>query len=672
MKRPLIFLAAIVAAIFLIITVLRWRSEETARAPAGPDEARQRVRDFWEEFNRAGAFRTQGKFREAADSYVKCLALNPRHEDSLYYLATSLHELGEYDAAVTTLHKLIDVNPESARAHSQLGNTLSALAPGAPLDFNAAREAYRRNIEVNKEQAGPFLRLGALALNEGKFEEAHGHFRVGAASGAPEAAYLIAYTHFLQGHRDKTATPLLKIVEAYEKDKKITAKGVLSEGDILPGPDKRLTALERAGVKAMALLGWVAAEEGRELSQVPDGLQVKELSAEPRGEWSRTSNNLAPGGRGAWGDADNDQRPDLLVAGGERPLAFYHNQGGKLADATAKTGLANLRGVWDATWLDYDGDSFSDLYLIRSGYIGAGRNRLYRNRSEKFSDVTEEAGLDGVRSTARAVAFDSDGDRRPDLLELGAAGEGVSSVRLFRNTGGRFREATREAGLESAATAVDAAVGDFDHDGKADLVVLHWMGGAKLFRNVGAGRFEDATAAFRLADGHEASFSLTAFDYDKDGWLDLLVSAQAPAEDAIRCLIQPKLHFARHTPRLWRNTGHGSFEDVTSGVGLERSYGTMQVVAADFDADGLTDLLFGNGGLDVQRFEPSVILRNEGGKQFREWVRLPSRGGATNAIGAAVENFNGDGRPDIYLATHPQFKREGIRGGLFLSRRKKP
>ena len=670
MKRPLILLAAIVAAIFVIITVLRWRGEEKTRGPAGPDEVRQRVRDFWAEFNRAGALRTQGKFREAAETYRKCLAIDPRHEDSLYYLATSQHELGEYDAAVATLHKLIEVNPESARAHSQLGNTLSTLAPGAPLDFDAARQAYRRNLEVNKEQAGPFLRLGALDLNEGKFEDAHGHFRIASASGAPEAAYLAAYAFFLEGNRAKAAPPLLKIVEAYEKDKKITAKGVLSEGDILPGPDKRLTALERAGVKAMALLGWMAAEEGRKLTEVPAELQVKELSNEAHGDWSRASNALQPGGRAAWGDADNDHHPDLVVAGGEKPLAFYHSQGGALADATARAGLANLRGIWDATWIDYDGDGFSDLYLVRTGYIGSGRNRLFRNIAGKFSDVTAEAGLDGVRSTARAIAFDADGDGRADLLELGAAGEGGNSVRLYRNSGGKFRDATRQAGLESAATAVDAVVGDIDHDGKLDLAVLYWMGGAKLFRNLGAGRFEDATAAFHLAGELEASFSLAAFDYDKDGWVDLLVSAQAPAEDAIRCLIQPSLHFARHTLRLYRNTGHGSFEDATVRAGLDRSYGTMQVVAADFDADGWTDLLLANGGLDAQRLEPSVVLRNEGGKQFHEWFRLPAAGDAANSLGAAVADFNGDGKPDIYLASHALFRRDGIRGGLFISRKR--
>lgn len=670
MKRPLTLLAAAVAAVFLVITVVRWRSEEKSSAPAETDQSRRRVRDFWEEFNRAGALRTQGKFREAAEAYRKCLALDPRHEDSLYYLATSQHELGEYGAAVATLHKLIEVNPESARAHSQLGNTLSTLAPGAPLDFEAARQAYSRNLEVNKEQAGPFLRLGALDLNEGKFEEAHAHFRIATASGAPEAAYLTAYAFFLEGNRVKATPPLLKIVEAYEKDKKITAKGVLSEGDILPGPDKRLTALERAGVKAMALLGWMAVEEGRKPTQVPAELQVKEPSGDAHGAWSRAANSLPPGGRGAWGDADNDRRPDLIVAGGERPLAFYHNQDGTLVDATAKVGLSNLRGVWDATWLDYDADGFSDLYLVRAGYIGAGRNRLFRNISGKFSDVTSEAGLDGVRSTSRAITFDADGNGRADLLEVGAAGEGGSSVRLLRNSSGKFRNATREAGLESAATAVDAVAVDFDRDGKLDLAILYWMGGAKIFRNLGSGRFEDATAAFHIASGLEASFSLAAFDYDNDGWLDLLVSAQAPSEDAIRCLIQPNLRFSRHTPRLWRNTGHGSFEDVTARVGLDRSYGTMQAVAADFDADGWTDLLLANGGLDAQRLEPSVVLRNEGGKHFREWFRLPAAGGATNAIGAAVADFNGDGRPDIYLASHALFRREGIRGGLFTNRTK--
>jgi tetratricopeptide (TPR) repeat protein len=666
MKRGLMVFAALIATVFVFLTIQRWRSDRNDQSAKEADPARQRVRDFWAEFNRAGNLRTQGKYREAAEAYRMCLELDPRHEDSLYYLATSQHELGEYGAAIVTLRKLIEVNPESARAHSQLGNTLSILAPGASPDFKAARQAYSRNLEVNKEQAGPFLRLGALDLNEGKFAEAHSHLRIATASGAPEAGYLAAYAFFLEGQMAKAAPPLTKIVEAYEKDKKITAKGVLSEGDILPGADKRLTALERAGVKAMALLGWMAEEEGKKPAQVPAELQVKELP-EGGGGWKHASNSLAPGGRGTWCDANSDHRPDLIVAGGDRPLAFYHNQNGTLVDATAKAGLANLRGVWDVTCFDFDGDGWLDLYVVRSGYLGAGKNRLFRNQAGRFTDVTSESGLDGVRSTSLAVAVDADGDGQIDLLELGAASDGTSSVRLYRNRGAKFREVTREAALESTATAVDAVTGDFDRDGKTDLAVLYWMGGTKIFRNLGAGKFEDATSAFHVAGELESSFSLTAFDYDKDGWLDLLVSAQAPAEDAIRCLIQPNLHFARHTPRLWRNTGQGVFEDVTSRTGLDRSYGTMQVVAADFDGDSWTDLLLANGGLDVQHFEPSVILRNEGGKKFREWNRLPAVYGASNALGAAVADLNDDGRPDVYLASHPIFKREGIRGGLFVS-----
>jgi tetratricopeptide (TPR) repeat protein len=669
MKRALMIVATAVAALLAFMAIQRWRDDRQAGEPREIDPARQRVRDFWAEFNRAGSLRTQGNYRAAAEAYRRCLELDPHHEDSLYYLATSQHELGEYDAAVATLRRLIEVNPESARAYSQLGNTLSTLAPGASPDFNAARQAYQRNLEVNKEQAGPFLRLGTLDLEEGKLDEALTHFKLGSASGAPEASYLIAYTHFLKGHREQAGPPLNRIVQAYEKEKHLTGKGVLSEGDILPGPDKRLTALERAGVKAMALLGWMAAEEGKEPAQVPAELQVKDLPMDAAGAWVRVSNALRPGGRGLWCDVDNDRRPDLLVTGGERPVALYHNQRGALVEATARAGLASLRGVWDAVCLDTDGDELSDLYLVGSGYWGAGRNRLFRNHGGRFSDATTEAGLDGLRPTARAVAFDADGDGRPDLMELGASGEGMSSVRFYRNGGGKFREVTREAGIGSAGTAVDAVAGDFDHDGRMDLAVLFWKSGVKLLRNLGAGRFEDVTTSFRIASDPVSSFSLTALDFDKDGWLDLLVTAQAPAEDAIRCLIQPSLNFPRHTPRLWRNTGRGFFEDLTSRAGLNRSYGTMQAVAADFDADGWTDLLLANGGLDAQRFEPSVILRNDGGKTFREWVRLPAARGATNGWGAAVSDVNGDGWPDVYLATHPLFTRQAIRGGLFLSRR---
>ncbi len=108
-------------------------------------------------------------------------------------------------------------------------------------------------------------------------------------------------------------------------------------------------------------------------------------------------------GRTAWADFDKDGRTDLLTVGSGAPVTLYHNVGDKFLDVTASAGLAGVRDIWDARWVDYDGDGYPDLYLLRSGFVGAGQNLLYHNnRDGTFSDVTVAMGLQGERSTASA------------------------------------------------------------------------------------------------------------------------------------------------------------------------------------------------------------------------------------------------------------------------------
>jgi hypothetical protein len=77
----------------------------------------------------------------------------------------------------------------------------------------------------------------------------------------------------------------------------------------------------------------------------------------------------------------------------------------------------------------------------------------------------------------------------------------------------------------------------------------------------------------------------------------------------------------------------------------------VRTVAADFDLDGYPDVLLACGGLDSFRLEPSLVLRNDGGKSFQlaAWIPGPDR--PVRALGAAALDFDGDGRPDICLKT---------------------
>ncbi len=666
MKKTLLILGAVFAAGFLLITYQKRSAIQRADALAGPSEAEAaRVREFWGAYNLGMAERAQGRYPEAAAAFRHALQLNPAHEDSLYYLGTSLYELGDYHASAEVFRKIVAANPQSGRGWSQLGNALSIVAPGAPADFNAAEEAYRHAEEVNREQSGPFLRLGALDLNRGRLEPALQNFQIAARFGSPEGSVASAYTLLLL-HREREAAPYLKqVLAAYGRDKKITGKGVLSEGDIIPASGKPLTPLEKVSLRSILLMYWASARLGGYPAGVANEFHVsaRQFAAPP----FAGVGGVPAAGRGVAADFSGNGRADLVTSG--TTLALYRPSASGWTNVTRAAGLESVGNAWDAVAADYDHDGHPDLYVLRSGYVGRGQNALYHNKGNgTFADVTAREGLEGVRSTAHACFADFAGSGRLDLIEVGAADANHSSVRFYRNTPSGFLDQTRESGLASDVTATDCVVADYDHDGKPDVLVLFWKKPAALFHNDGGGRFSNVTERAGLANTGGTSYSALFFDYDRDGWPDLLVTTQAPYEEAIQCLLQPAFRATQNTPRLFHNRHDGTFEDVTARLGLERAYGTLQAIAADFDGDGWPDVLLVNGSLDAERLEPSVVLHNLGGKEFREWFSLPASAAPANALGAVVADLDGDGRPDIYFAENPLLRSLLPRNALLANR----
>jgi Flp pilus assembly protein TadD len=664
MKRPVLWGIALFLAAAGSITVLKFRPPEASRAVNAADAVAQaRLALFWETYNRAGVLRTQGQFGPAAADYRQALRINPNHEDSLYYLATCQYEMGEYEAAEAELRQLIRLKPESGRAYGQLGRLLSSRSPGAPTDLAAARQAFERQLVIYQEQAGPLLELGQLELNQGELARAEAAFRTAVALGSPEAKFLTGYVLYLQKRPAEARSFFRSVLEAYWADRKSTAKGILSEGDVLPAAGKPLTALQRAALQSALFSYWVDLEGGAMPQLALEALHLHDLPATP--PLLLASDNSGGHdwtGRAAW--VSSARGGVQLAAGGTR-LTLYRLQAGKLMDITQAAGLGGVRQVWEPYWADFDGNGFADLYLVRPGFNGTGQNLLYRqDRDGRFRNETVPAGLSGPRSTIRACFADFDGDGRLDLLEVGAAADGQSSVRLFRNTGTQFVNVTDAAGLKNNSTAVDCTVADFEGDGRPDLFVQFWRRDAILYRNHGAGRFEDVTSVAGLQGVRGGSLSSMVFDYDRDGRPDLLVTYPAPLEEVARSVLEPNAQAQRATPRLFRNRGNGAFQETTAALGLRHAYGTIQALAADLDSDGWTDLLLISGSPDARVLAPSVLLHNLAGQRFEERLLAPAGTVAGNFLGGTMLCAGEGGSCRLYLAPHPVLRRQHA-GGLF-------
>jgi hypothetical protein len=355
-------------------------------------------------------------------------------------------------------------------------------------------------------------------------------------------------------------------------------------------------------------------------------------------------------------------------------IQFHHNSGaygGKLLPETLGSGCA---------FLDYDADGWQDILLI-NGMDWAGHKRerstlklYHNNRNGTFTDVTHAAGLDIEMYGMGVAVGDYNNDGFPDILITC-----VGQNRLFRNTGkGTFLDVTAKSGLGGRqALSTSALWFDFDRDGLLDLFVCNYVrwspeqdvfcsldGKHKsyctpeayrgetcwLFRNRGDGTFEDITAKSGVFDSSSKSLGVAMFDYDHDGWPDLLV-----ANDT-----QPN--------KLYRNQHNGTFKDVGMEAGIALSPDGKARAGMGVDTGDFTNS--GNQGLAITNFDNEMagLYRAGGSGSFEDvaaqtGVGLPTK----NSLGFGCTFFdvNLDGYLDLAIANgHIDETVRNIRGNV--------
>ncbi len=251
-----------------------------------------------------------------------------------------------------------------------------------------------------------------------------------------------------------------------------------------------------------------------------------------------------------------------------------------------------------------------------------------------FVDHAAAAGIARNAPTYDAAIGDFDGDGRPDLY---VGNHGTGAV-LLRNLGdGRFADVRAEAGIEAGGDQHGTAWTDYDNDGRLDLVIALGAGrglGTKvnrLYHNEGGGRFVDRGAVSGVADPHGRSRSLASFDFDRDGWLDLLFVNYASPN------------------RLFRNRHDGTFEDVSDRVGVA-AWSGARGTWTDIDGDGYPDLLLSGTPRGPR------LLHNEGGERFVDVTEASGLGSMPGTVaGMAFGDFDNDGVLDLYVSIGTDF-----------------
>jgi Flp pilus assembly protein TadD len=230
-----------------------------------------------------------------------------------------------------------------------------------------------------------------------------------------------------------------------------------------------------------------------------------------------------------------------------------------------------------------------------------------------------------------ACFFDFDGDGRIDVFVVNSGGGARN--RLYRNTGGRFEDVTREAGLTQTGVARGCAAGDFDNDGWTDLAVA-FADGVVLFRNLGNGTFRDVTESVGIRRDADTA-GVTFVDYDHDGDLDLYVTRYA----AVSGSQAPARSGQAAGNVLWRNNGNSTFTDWTVQTGLAGAGPSLVSIATDFNNDRAVDLIV------TGSIAPTIFVNPREGQfqGIQPWgAPMPAP-----VVGVAVFDFDKDGWMDV-------------------------
>ena len=295
-----------------------------------------------------------------------------------------------------------------------------------------------------------------------------------------------------------------------------------------------------------------------------------------------------------------------------RPNALFRNDGkGGFVDVAAEVGLADLNVVGEGCstgsyWADFDRDGDLDVLVTRWG-----NQVLLRNDGGKFVDVTAEAGLERWMNCNAATWFDFDRDGYPDLFLGGYYREDIdlwnlSSTRimqesfeyssnggrnfLYRNLGnGRFEDATALIQGETKRWTFAVAAADFDGDGWQDLYLANDYGPEELWLNREGRAFELARDT-GLETTSKSGMAVALGDFMNRGELAIYVTN----------ISQPRFLFQGNNLRLNRMRDGGGLPNVASGpeVNCGWSWGAQ---FADLDGDGFQDLVVVNGFVSASR-----------------------------------------------------------------------
>jgi len=337
----------------------------------------------------------------------------------------------------------------------------------------------------------------------------------------------------------------------------------------------------------------------------------------------------------ATADVNGDGALDVVIANEFRANILLLGDGtGHFRDASDRL-PTHERDSEDVAIADFDGDGDLDIVVVTEDDTV---NEYYTNDGTgHFDDAGDRWPVEGTSNAV--IVADLNGDPFPDLL---VGNNGQNRALVNDSTGGFTDQTDRRLPRRDDVTQ-DLEMGDVDGDGDADIIVAN-EDRNRLLLNNGRGQFEDADpAALPIWDVPEETREADFGDVDGDGDLDLIFAN-------VRLFVED----ARRQNRLLLNDGSGRFQDATNVRLPIDDQSSLDADFVDLDLDGDLDIVTSNVLFDGESIKsaPFGIFLNDGGGRFSDVTRralpevITGRG-----LDAEAADFDGDGRPDLYLCS---------------------
>jgi hypothetical protein len=382
-------------------------------------------------------------------------------------------------------------------------------------------------------------------------------------------------------------------------------------------------------------------------------------------------------------DFNKDGLIDIFTCGWglkERSFLLLNKGDGSFDDISVKAGIDKYPGGLMIQQTDYNNDGNLDVWISRGAWYSEygilPSSMLKNNGDSTFTDVTYEIGLWSCHPSQASTWADFNNDGWLDLYignEASRKGDKTNDSELFLNDKGKFTNVAKESKTNFNGFVKGVTSGDYDNDGDPDLYLSVNGANNHLLRNdtkKGSMKLKFTNVSEEAGiSGPVQSFPCWFFDYNNDGWLDIMnfsYSANVSDDDIpAEYMNKPK---KGDKAGLYINNKNGTFTDQSDELALgNRSFLVMGSSYGDFDMDGWIDFYVGTGKPDMRSLTPNRMFRNNEGKGWQEVSTAAGVGVLQKGHEICFADLNNDGYPEIFAQMGGAYEASGFYDCLFLN-----